>query len=99
MPHGGKLAVTTEWLPVVADRPGERKVAVRITDTGTGIPPTVLPHIFEPFYTTRPTGQGTGLGLSVSLGIVQDHGGAIDVDSREGEGTTFTVWLPVGPRI
>jgi len=99
MPHGGKLAVTTEWLPVVADRPGDRKVAVRITDTGTGIPPMVLPHIFEPFYTTRPTGQGTGLGLSVSLGIVQDHGGAIDVDSREGEGTTFTVWLPVGPRI
>ncbi len=99
MPHGGRLAVTTEWLPVLADRPGDRKVAVRIADTGAGIPPTVLPHIFEPFYTTRPTGQGTGLGLAVSLGIVQDHGGSIDVDTQEGKGSTFTVWLPVGPQI
>jgi len=99
MPRGGRLAVTTEWLPLLADRPEDGNVAVRVADTGTGIPPAVLPHIFEPFYTTRPAGQGTGLGLSVSLGIVQDHGGSIDVDSQEGEGTTFTVWLPVGPRI
>jgi len=96
MPRGGRLTVTTEWLPVPADRPGDRKVAVRVADTGVGIPPTELPHIFEPFYTTRPTGQGTGLGLPVSLGIVQDHGGSIDVDSQEGKGSTFTVWLPVG---
>ena len=99
MPHGGRLAVTTEWLPVPAGRPGDREVAIRIGDTGTGIPPTVLPRIFEPFYTTKPTGQGTGLGLSVSLGIVQDHGGTIDVDTQQGKGTTFTVWLPAGPQI
>jgi signal transduction histidine kinase len=91
MPRGGSLAVTTEW------RDG--KVAVRIADTGAGIPPSVLPHIFEPFYTTRPVGQGTGLGLSVSLGIIQDHGGSIEVDSQEGKGSTFTVWLPVGPQV
>jgi len=99
MPRGGRLTVTTEWLPVLADRPGERNVAVRIADTGVGIPPTVLPRIFEPFYTTRPTGQGTGLGLPVSLGIIQDHSGSIDVDSQEGKGSTFTVRLPVGPQI
>ena len=98
MPNGGRLAVTTHWLPVLADRQDDRQVAVRIADTGSGIPSTVLPRIFEPFYTTRPTGQGTGLGLSVSLGIVQDHGGSIKVDTQEGKGTTFTVWLPVGPQ-
>jgi two-component system NtrC family sensor kinase len=73
-------------------------LAVRIADTGVGIPPTALPHIFEPFFTTRPVGQGTGLGLPVSLGIVQDHGGSIDADTCVGIGTTFTVWLPVGPQ-
>lgn len=99
MPHGGSLAVTIERLPVLAGQPGNGKVAVRVADTGMGIPPDVLPHIFEPFYTTRPVGQGTGLGLSVSLGIIQDHGGSIEVDSREGKGTTFTVWLPVGPQV
>jgi two-component system NtrC family sensor kinase len=91
MPRGGCLAVTTER------RDG--KVAVRIADTGVGIPPSVLPHIFEPFYTTKPVGQGTGLGLSVSLGIIQDHGGSIEVDSQEGKGSTCTVWLPVGPQV
>jgi two-component system, NtrC family, sensor kinase len=98
MPNGGRLAVTTHWLPVLEDRQDDRQVAVRIADTGSGIPSTVLPRIFEPFYTTRPTGQGTGLGLSVSLGIVQDHGGSIKVDTQEGKGTTLTVWLPVGPQ-
>ncbi len=90
MPHGGRLAVTT-------GRQGGH-VVVRVADTGVGIPVDVLPHVFEPFYTTRPVGQGTGLGLSVSLGIIRDHEGSIEVDSREGEGTTFAVWLPVGPQ-
>jgi two-component system NtrC family sensor kinase len=89
MPRGGTLTVTTELL-------GD-EVAVRIADTGTGIPEEKLPHIFEPFFTTKPVGQGTGLGLSVSLGIAQDHGGRITVQSRVGEGTVFTVWLPITP--
>ncbi|MFN2225048.1 MAG: sensor histidine kinase, partial [Anaerolineae bacterium] len=87
MPAGGRLVVRTE-------QRGDR-VAVTFADDGEGIADDVLPRIFEPFYTTRPVGQGTGLGLSVSLGIVQDHGGTMQVDSRPGEGATFVIWLPV----
>ncbi len=70
------------------------EVAISISDTGEGIPPEIQEHIFEPFFTTKPAGQGTGLGLSVSLGIVQAHAGRITVESRPGQGSTFTVWLP-----
>jgi signal transduction histidine kinase len=65
-----------------------------VEDTGTGIPPDVLPHIFEPFFSTKQAVNGVGLGLSVVYGIVQGHGGRIDVDSTPGRGTTFRVWLP-----
>lgn len=68
---------------------------LEISDTGTGINPEDLPHIFEPFYTTKEVGRGTGLGLSVSYGIVQKHGGYIEVQSRVGQGSTFTVFLPL----
>jgi signal transduction histidine kinase len=57
-----------------------------------------IEHIFEPFYSTKPEGEGTGLGLSVTLGIVNSHGGSISVDSRLGTGTTMTVQLPVATR-
>jgi CheY-like chemotaxis protein len=73
---------------------GEWLVA-RVVDTGTGISPDDLPHIFEPFFTTKPQGEGSGLGLSQVFGIVKQHGGFIDVESRMGEGTTFTIYLPV----
>ncbi len=69
-------------------------VAIHIADTGPGIPPDVLKSIFDPFFTTRTSGRGTGLGLSVSLGIIQKHGGEIRVESTVGEGSTFTVILP-----
>jgi signal transduction histidine kinase len=68
---------------------------VEIRDTGSGIPAAVLPKIFDPFFTTKREGEGTGLGLSVSLGIVERHGGKILVDSEVGKGTVFTLWLPV----
>ena len=72
----------------------EEFVRVAIRDTGCGIPPHVKGKIFDPFFTTKPVGQGTGLGLSISYGIVEQHGGRIEVDSVEGHGATFTVVLP-----
>ena len=77
-------------------RRGE-EVFVAIADTGAGIPPEVQRRLFEPFFTTKPVGKGTGLGLSLAWGVVQKHGGRIEVDSTPGQGSTFTVWLPVKP--
>jgi two-component system NtrC family sensor kinase len=71
------------------------KVWVAVSDTGSGIPPEIMARIFDPFFTTKPVGKGTGLGLSVSYGIIEKHGGKIEVASQPGQGTTFTVWLPV----
>lgn len=74
---------------------GERnQVFIEVSDTGQGIPSENISQIFDPFYTTKGVGKGTGLGLSVSLGIVQAHGGTISVESKPGEGSIFTVYLP-----
>lgn len=86
MPEGGKIAVRTSA--------ENGKVLVTVTDTGCGIKKEHLDQIYEPFFSTKPVGKGTGLGLSVSYGIVQQHGGTIEVDSEEGKGTTFTIVLP-----
>lgn len=69
-------------------------IIIEITDDGDGIPDDVKPHLFEPFFTTRDTGEGTGLGLSIVHGIVAEHGGWIDVRSEVGKGSTFSVYLP-----
>ncbi|MEO6488874.1 MAG: ATP-binding protein [Ferruginibacter sp.] len=72
------------------------KVEIIVSDNGSGIPPKVLDKIFQPFFTTKPTGQGTGLGLSLSYDIVtKGHGGELKVETREGEGTTFIIQLPI----
>ncbi len=71
------------------------KVEIRVTDNGNGIPQKILDKIFQPFFTTKPTGQGTGLGLSLSYDIVKAHGGELKVETREGEGTTFIISLSV----
>ena len=72
---------------------------VEIADTGSGIPAHLLTRIFDPFFTTKPVGKGTGLGLSISYGIVQKHGGSIEVVSEPGQGTTFRVLLPLHPSL
>ena len=89
MPHGGKLDIS------VRERREPRFVQVAVIDTGAGIAPEVLPRIFDPFFTTKEVGKNTGLGLSVSYGIVRTHGGYIDVESIGGQGTTVRVDLPV----
>ena len=87
MTDGGTLTIRTSV--------AEGACLIEVRDTGSGIPPSVLPRIFDPFFTTNREGEGTGLGLSVSLGIVERHGGKILVDSEVGKGTTFTLCLPV----
>jgi len=101
MARGGVLTVTLDRMELAQQRPLshgvlEPGVYVRLSvaDTGSGIPRTALERIFDPFFTTKGVGKGTGLGLSLVHGIVADSRGAIDVATREGAGTTFTVWLP-----
>jgi signal transduction histidine kinase len=78
-------------------RPDGDGVATEVADNGGGIAADVLPKIFDPFFSTKEIGKGTGLGLSISYKIVQQHGGRIDVESKVGSGTRFTVWLPHKP--
>lgn len=91
---GGTLSVDIRACHTDGDADGPPMVEVRITDTGRGIPSEHLTRIFDPFFTTKPSGRGTGLGLSICYGIVKDHGGAIRVESRPGEGTRFTLAFP-----
>jgi signal transduction histidine kinase len=72
------------------------KIEIRVSDNGNGIPNNLVDKIFQPFFTTKPTGQGTGLGLSLSYDIIKAHGGVMKVESKEGDGTEFIVELPVG---
>jgi signal transduction histidine kinase len=87
MPHGGTLTVSA--------RPVGDVIHIAFADTGAGIPPANRARIFEPFFTTKPAVKGTGLGLSVSLGIVQAHGGTIELESEPGKGSRFTIVLPL----
>jgi signal transduction histidine kinase len=70
------------------------KIQIIVKDNGAGISPDIMNKIFQPFFTTKPAGAGTGLGLSLSYDTVRSHGGILKVDSKEGEGTTFIVELP-----
>src|SRR5438093_8242694 len=87
MPRGGWLSVTTR-------REGDRVVA-EVSDTGSGIPSEHLARIYDPFFTTKSIGRGTGLGLSITYGIVHEHDGTIRCDSAVGQGTRFTMALPL----
>jgi two-component system NtrC family sensor kinase len=88
MSDGGQLIIRV-W----SDR--DQWLHVDVKDTGQGIDPEHLPHIFDPFYTTKEVGRGTGLGLSVTYGIIEKHGGHIEVHSKKGEGALFSIVLPV----
>jgi len=86
MPGGGMLEVRTTA--------HNGSVEVELTDNGAGIAPEHLHKIFDPFFTTKPTGRGTGLGLSVSYGIIKEHAGKVDVKSTPGKGTSFRLEFP-----
>jgi signal transduction histidine kinase len=88
MPDGGILGIH------MAPRDSS-EVEIRVADSGTGIPPDAVEHVFEPFYTTKDRVEGSGLGLTVVKGIVLDHGGSIDVSSETGKGTEFCIMLPI----
>jgi two-component system NtrC family sensor kinase len=88
-------AITDQGTITIRTRADDAMVCVAISDTGSGMAPEVLAKVFDPFFTTKPVGQGTGLGLAVSFGIVEQHGGRIEVESTPGAGTTFSVMLPV----
>jgi nitrogen-specific signal transduction histidine kinase len=103
MPNGGRLTISTTNATLSDDfvrshsaaRAGEY-VVVRVSDTGTGIPADVVGHIFEPFFTTKEAGRGTGLGLSMVYGFIKQSQGYIDLQTEEGKGATFSLYLPVG---
>lgn len=92
-PSAGKIEIQTNK----ADHDDESGVEIRITDNGSGIAPEHMDQLFDPFFTTKAVGKGTGLGLAVSAGIIQRHGGTIDVKSKLESGTIFTIWLPSQP--
>ena len=101
MPDGGKLTFTThniilddEFLQSHMEASPGRNVLITVTDTGQGIHPDTLEHIFEPFYTTKEIGKGTGLGLASVYGIVKGHGGFVTCQSHPGRGTRFQIYLP-----
>ena len=105
MPEGGpvEIAVTDQWVEEDFERdrvivPAGDYIVVKVCDTGHGIDPERLPKIFEPFYTTKKTGEGTGLGLSTAYGIVKQTGGFIFADSKVGEGTCFILMFPAHSR-
>ena len=102
MPHGGVLSLKTRLKESFGSREGpaagaqeKRRVLLEVSDTGTGIEAGHLPRIFDPFFTTKGPGKGTGLGLSIVYGIVQRHGGRIEVSSVRGQGTVFEISFPV----
>ena len=90
MPSGGLLEIKT----ATSQKVGREGVMVSVRDNGMGIKPEDQTRIFEPFFTTKADRGGTGLGLSVTYGIVSDHGGEIELVSQPGQGAMFTVWLP-----
>jgi signal transduction histidine kinase len=99
MPSGGavEIAISREEAqpPQDCESPAGEYLRIDVCDHGEGISPEILDQIFEPFFTTKEVGEGTGLGLSIAYGIVQEHGGWLDVSSQLGQGSCFSVYLPI----
>ena len=100
MPHGGRLSIDTREIDLTdagrsPDARAGRFASLTVTDTGTGISPDHLSQIFDPFFTTKDVGRGTGLGLAIAYGVIRQHGGWIEVDSKVDSGTAFRVFLPI----
>ncbi len=90
------VMVTTKKLNASPDDPvGRDKIEISVKDNGNGIPQSIIEKIFQPFFTTKPTGEGTGLGLSLSYDIIKAHNGELKVETKEGEWTIFRIILPV----
>jgi signal transduction histidine kinase len=92
-PPGGQAGYRPQV--IVHTRKLGDKVEIEVEDNGNGIPKNIVDKIFQPFFTTKPTGQGTGLGLSLGYDIIKGHGGKINVKTKEGEGSEFTIQLPI----
>ncbi|HLK29589.1 MAG TPA: ATP-binding protein [Puia sp.] len=90
-----QLGVSYDSLVSISTKKSEKWITINVSDNGNGIPQNIIDKIFQPFFTTKPTGSGTGLGLSLSYDIIKVHGGEIKVDTKEGEGTTFIIQLPL----
>ena len=87
--------VTVSTKLIIPPAGGMRGALISVKDNGPGIPAHIVDKIFQPFFTTKPTGEGTGLGLSLSYDIVKAHGGELKVETKEGEGSTFTIQLSI----
>ncbi|MBL8743149.1 MAG: hypothetical protein JNK04_18695, partial [Myxococcales bacterium] len=94
MPKGGTVTVELDARRRELEGAERSFLRLAVHDVGVGMSPEVMEHVFEPFFTTKGVGGGTGLGLSVAYGIVADQGGLFEVDSQQGRGSTFAVWLP-----
>jgi PAS domain S-box-containing protein len=104
MPRGGELTLSTRTVVLDEELAGRRgaprgvrMACLAVADTGSGMEPAVLEHIFEPFFTTKPQGKGTGLGLATVHGIVAEHRGFVEVKTKVGSGSAFSVYLPIAP--
>jgi len=94
MPRGGRVWLRTRRAP---EQNGA--VVIEVEDEGSGVAPEIVDKIFRPFFTTKEVGRGTGLGLSVSYGIIRSHGGDLQVKNRDGAGAVFSIVLPAEDRI
>ncbi len=102
MPRGGKLTIRTAAVVLdeaLGEIPAGSYAAVTVADSGTGMGQDIQAHVFEPFFTTKEVGKGTGLGLAIVYGIIRKHRGFIHMDSAPGQGTTFSIYLPLNTQM